>query len=332
MLKDLLMVWQARSWMKRNESFLPTWHVYVGYKLDLFQRFAYGSPVQQVIDIGGYEPGLIKNWVDVGIELGHLKWRKGQVYAKKQMLQYFTQQSPYTIGELIKEMIEMHMPALMRYPDILMGKERNTYQGDLYGKTVASTSELIAKRALPFVHKGIKHAPGTRILDIGCGNGCYLLQLAKKLEKGPLVGIDINQTVIEQAKREVEKQQFKHVHFYHQSLETYMEQAEKQDVILMNNVLHYFHPEARSALMQSAAPLLNPGGRLIIITPLYLEKVGRRFSLAFNAYMSSHQNLYGLPQRADLLTMAEHYKMRLMRIKPIVSEGSWYCLVFEKTM
>jgi len=332
MLAKLRMVWEARNWMKKNEPFLSTWQAYVGYKLNLFTILKTPLTLDALITKTGYPTELLSSWVDTGIVLGHLKKDANEeIRSTRRMQLYFSKDSSSCIGELLKEMLEMHIPALLQYPDLMKGDPKPTYVGDRFGQTVAATSALIEQRAFPFVHKVARDLAVRRFLDIGCGSGGYLLEFAERVgsKQGRFVGIDLNQDCIQLADSVAKASELQNISFHCQPFEHY-QSSEKFEMTMMNNLLHYYAPHTREALIRKAASHLTDTGSLVIITPLYLERFGRRFATAFNSFMQAHSNLYALPRKQELIAIAERNGFQLSQLKPIIREGSWYCLVFTK--
>lgn len=328
MFSQWRMVWEARSWMKKSEPFLSTWHVYVGYKFDFFHQLASGQTLKDILQKNQFDECLMKCWVDVGLALGHLKRRGSTIVPTKKMVKSFTSNSDYCIGELVKEIVEMHMPALMNYPHLLQGQRKKEFNGDVYGQTVAATSALIEKRAFPLTLKMTNKHRISSILDIGCGTGGYLLHLALCNQSGFYTGIDINETVILKAKEQASNLGLLNTQFIHTSMERW-ETSRYYDAVLMNNILHYYSPESRIELLRRAKQYLTSNGVILLITPLYLEKGGERFSAAFNAFMNAHSNLYSLPTKQEIIEDAKQIGLSLDSIKTIVREGSWYLICLK---
>ncbi|WP_052712249.1 methyltransferase domain-containing protein [Domibacillus indicus] len=331
MIAEYRKIWEARSWLKRNEPFLPTWHAYVGYRLDLFEKLSGGATLQSLADEYGYTEDLLRSWADTGVVLGHLKEEGDRLVPSKKMLKFFSQKSDDTVGELLKELFEMHMPALMNYPEMMESNQRGRFKEDDFGKTVAATSALIEKRAFGHVLAEINAQKPNWVLDIGCGTGGYLMKLAKKMNRGTFVGVDISRDCIEEAREKaVKKQLDEKVKFYYADINTWDVPGGLFDVVMMNNLLHYYSPDARESLFSRVAELVRKKGTVIIVTPLYLEKGGRRFSAAFNSFMEAHENLYPLPRKEELIRDAEAAGFKLKDVKTVVREGSWYCMSFSK--
>lgn len=328
MFSQWRMVWEARSWMKKSEPFLSTWHVYVGYKFDLFRKLASGQTLEHILQQDQYDECLTKCWRDVGLALGHLKRQGSMIVPTKKMIRSFTLNSPYCIGELVKEIVEMHMPALMSYPSLLQGQQKKEFNNDVYGQTVATTSALIEKRAFPLTLKLLNKHRVSSVLDIGCGTGGYVLQLAICSKAGFYTGIDVNESVISKATKQANQLALENTEFIHTSLE-HWDTSRHYDAVMLNNVMHYYSPESRVDLLRHAKQYLKQNGIILLITPLYLEKGGERFSAAFNAFMNAHSNLYSLPTKQEILEDAKQLGLSCDSIKTIVREGSWYLICLK---
>lgn len=331
MIADYRKMLEARNWMKRNEMFLPTWHAYVGYRLDLFNKLWNGETIDSLASDYGYEKNLLQSWADAGIVLGHLKQRGGRLVPSRKMMTYFTRQSSQSVGELLKEMMEMHMPTLMHYPEMIETSQKGRFDSDQFSTTVAATSALIEKRAFGPVLTEMTAQNPRWVLDIGCGTGGYLMKLSKRFKKGTFVGVDISKACIEEARLKAKEQGINgKVKFYYADINTWDVPNGLFQVVMMNNLFHYYSPDSRENLLERVAELLDEGGSLIVVTPLYMEKGGEPFSAVFNSFMQGHENLYTLPRKEELVRDAAEAGLELKSIKTVVKEGSWYCISFRK--
>ena len=317
--------------MKRNERMLDTWHAYVGYRMDLFERLKQPVEMETFIGASGLEAGVLRNWVDAGLVIGHLvRVSESQIQASPAMVRDFTRSSPVHIGELLTEMLEMHIPSLLRYPALLRGEPKPDYHGDAYGHTVASTSALIEQRAVRLVQKWARRWGVRNSLDVGCGQGGYTLALAEQADtSGKFIGLDIHQGVIARANLVAQWRGLPHAEFRCTAFEDFVADA-PLDLVMLNNLLHYYSAEGREQLIAKAAQQLRAGGHLLLVSPLYLAPAGQRFSVAFHSFLDAHANLHGLPRKADIVAIAAQHGLTLSHCKPIIREGSWYCLAFEK--
>lgn len=324
MVRQWMRVWEARKWMKQNEGFLPTWHAYIGYRLNLFDE------LQQTGAVGAHikDKELLENWVQTGLILGHLKKSGNKLAPSKQMKNYFSKKSDVAIGDLLVELMELHIPSLMDYTPVLKGDApRRSFDGDQHGTAVATTSSFIEQISYRSVKKVVSEIECTHILDIGCGNAGYIRRLAKDFPHKEFVGIDLVKAVVEDAKKQSEG--LHNVRIEQQDLREWDNEGQTFSCVMMHNLLHYFSPVERMELMKHTDKLLDKNGAISLITPLYMSEHGQEFSAAFNNFLSIHDNLHRLPTAEDIEVLAAAIGRKVETLKPIVKEGGWYTIVIK---
>jgi 2-polyprenyl-6-hydroxyphenyl methylase/3-demethylubiquinone-9 3-methyltransferase len=135
---------------------------------------------------------------------------------------------------------------------------------------------------LPCVEKFLSGAPaGTRILDLGCGNGSFL---ARFQHRGwVLHGTDFSGTGIT-----IAQQNFPEIDFFladaSASVDALLQRVGPVDIVLSTEVIeHLYDPRG---MLRNAYALLEPGGMLVISTPYhgYLKNL----FLALTAKMDEH--------------------------------------------
>lgn len=328
MIKDLNNMWKARTWMKTNVPFLYSWHAYVGYELDLFEAFKKPVRVGDVADAYNLEEELLEQWVEVGIALKHLKKdEKNRVkIAKAWKLPGSKKDSPSS-GDLLKEMMELHIPSLLHYPELMKEKKRQHFDNEKHGSTVAKTSTLLEMLAFRLINQNVKKHQVQSILDIGCGEGGYLLKLAKKHPDLQLTGIEINKEVAESAKKSTAD--YDEVEIVQADIHEY-EPEKSFDHIMVNNLLHYINPEERQAFFNKITNITEENGTITIISPLQKAKHGKQFSSAFNSFFMTFDNLYPIPSEQELKDIAAECGFEQQTPFPIIREGGWFFVKWVK--
>jgi len=330
-MKEIKKIWRARKWMKSNEPFLYAWHAHVGYVHDLFDEFESGSTVSSVATKRDMNELLLTRWADVGVAIGHLTHEKnGNIRSKKHMVESISKNSDQSVGILLKEMMELHIPILLSYPDLLNKDQHALYQDEDYGGTVAATSSFIERFAFPKIYQAIKSTNATSVIDFGAGYAGYLSRIGAKLEHMKLVGIEKNRSVCLDAEENIHFPLKSPINLYPDDMMTWKWDGEPFDVAMMNNLLYYFAPEDRVKLFEKAYEVTGKDGQLLIITPMHESKHGLAFSAAFNSFMSAHDNLFPLPSRKEMEELAAETGFQLKQVKPVVKEGAWYFLRFQK--
>ena len=108
--------------------------------------------------------------------------------------------------------------------------------------------------------------PGTRVADIGCGEGYFTLRLARAVgPQGLVFAVDINARALAALKKQADQQLLTNVTVVvSESTDTRLP-VESVDVLLISDVLHEVPEVQRLPLVQSAVRALRPGGFLYLI-------------------------------------------------------------------
>lgn len=330
MINDLKNMWKARTWMKTNVPFLYSWHAYVGFDLDLFEAFKRPVRISDVADAYDLEPMLLEQWVEVGISLKHLKRdSKDRIQiARSWKLPGSRKDSPSS-GDLLKEMMELHIPSLLTYPELMKEKKRNHFNSEEHGSTVARTSTLLELLAFHLIDRNVKKHKVKSVLDIGCGEAGYLIKLAKKHPDLDLIGVEINEEVAEAAKKA--SQAFEKIEIINSDMNDY-EPKEPVDYVMINNLLHYVDPDERYDFFKRLYELMAEKGVATIISPLQKAKHGKQFSSAFNSFFLTFDNLYPIPSEDELRDITEKVGFTMEKPTAIIREGGWFILKLQKNL
>ena len=112
--------------------------------------------------------------------------------------------------------------------------------------------ELIAKLDL----RGDEH-----ILDVGSGDGKVSAELAHAVPRGSVTGMDASPQMIEFAKKTFPTRKFPNLRF--RVMDARKIKFDRQfDLVFSNAALHWV--DDHETILRSAAPVLKPGGRLIV--------------------------------------------------------------------
>ncbi|WP_078381339.1 class I SAM-dependent methyltransferase [Sutcliffiella halmapala] len=328
MIKEYIRLIKARGYMKRNIPFLYSWHAYVGYELDLYEAFKKPKTINEVATENALKEDLLVRWVEVGGVIGYIKQRSKQ---RHQTVNRFmvpsSKNNPRSTGVLLKEMMELHIPTLINYPKLMKSTEKENFNQKEHGMVIAQTSSLLEQLAIPRVMKVVKQAKPKTLVDVGCGNGGYLLKLSQKFPKANMIGIELNEEVAEEAQNKCEQQ--KQINIICENVLEWKPDS-KVDFVMLNNMLHYLSPKEREKLFRNIGKWLNKKGTLSIVTPLHNSKHGGPFSSVFNSFFTAFENLYALPSETDLEELAKAAGLKIKKMKPVIKEGGWYQFTLSK--
>jgi ubiquinone/menaquinone biosynthesis C-methylase UbiE len=121
---------------------------------------------------------------------------------------------------------------------------KNWYDGWIYANLIDSDSIEIRERILNLIEDG------KSVIDVGCGTGSLALKLARKGH--PVIGVDISQKMIAEARKRQKKSGLGKVTFLHANatdLPTLI--REKADYATMSFAIHEMPPEERLLLLRA---------------------------------------------------------------------------------
>jgi ubiquinone/menaquinone biosynthesis C-methylase UbiE len=106
-------------------------------------------------------------------------------------------------------------------------------------------------------------SPGQTVLDLGCGAGLDLLLAADKVgPAGRVIGVDMTERMLEQARRNVEASGFANIELRQGTIEALPVEDASVDWVVSNCVIN-LSPE-KSRVFAELARVLRPGGRVRI--------------------------------------------------------------------
>lgn len=147
-------------------------------------------------------------------------------------------------------------------------------RGDDFARAIAESTwglqVVTAKKILPgLVGLTQRLEAGGTILEIGCGTGNLLVQLAKTFPKARCIGVDIDEDGLVLARQRLEKAGIAVRAEVRQATVGQAVAPASVDAVVMVEVLHEIAPQIRPSVMQESAAALKPGGWIVIVDETY---------------------------------------------------------------
>ncbi|MHA2051265.1 MAG: class I SAM-dependent methyltransferase, partial [Promethearchaeota archaeon] len=114
---------------------------------------------------------------------------------------------------------------------------------------------------------------GSNFLDIGCGNGRLIIQLAGIFTNSRFTGIDPSLSGINDAKKKIEQLELKNRVFVENIGGEELKYKEEFEIACMTVVFHEIHPSIRFEALQNIYKGMKKGGYLIIFDFSYPESI-----------------------------------------------------------
>ncbi len=166
-----------------------------------------------------------------------------------------------------------HCRKAFRTGDTVPFQGRSHAFADTIGDAIGGLHAATARKILPDLAGMTERLEnGARVLEIGCGTGRFLMQLAKAWPKAHCTGADIDPTGIEIARNKIGLA----------GLESRIDVIESDvadlppasfDAVVMIEVLHEIAPQIRQHVIDGCAQALKPGGWLLIVDETYPSSV-----------------------------------------------------------
>lgn len=100
--------------------------------------------------------------------------------------------------------------------------------------------------------------------DFGCGSGGWAIPLAKKLEKGKILALDIQEEPLSALRAKASLFKLKNIETIKADVERGTDLADEScDLVLLTNLL--FECEDEKKILQEAKRVLKPSGRILIV-------------------------------------------------------------------
>lgn len=255
----------------------------------------------------GMAPDLVEAWLQA-VHAHGLVRRTPQGYVVGDFARWLLD-SPDASGlhALLDQALLSYLPVLERLPELLKGAPRPEFGSREEAMRTAAVSRLLERRALAALGRVPGARRARRVLDVGCGHGSALIAFLRRHRDAHGLGVERDEAVAEEARRRLrEGEVSRRAEVRTGDFMTLELPKGSFDLALLNQVLHYFSPAERAALLRRLRSRLAPGGIVAIQTALLTESpLARALGTAasaptFDLVLRLHRNLHPLPDAASL--------------------------------
>jgi len=269
-----------------EKGYLAIYLVNTGVVLGLFEKiqtFEDGIDTDTLAgDLGLYEP-YVKLWCLTAYHFEILDCDEdGRFRLAPHMGTLLTDiENPYYFGNRAKFMVHHWSKLLKSHPEYY--RSGDTHFWDALGREFSRDAKALTSHIVPLAYKYMiiplipelneRLDAGMKILDVGCGAGHLMVQLARDFPKCSFVGIEIDRFAIEDARKHLEDSGVEDRVSALLADAATMNYDGEFDLVNMAVVLHEIRPDTRQRSLANCYNSLNDSGEILIFDFAYPEKL-----------------------------------------------------------
>jgi 2-polyprenyl-3-methyl-5-hydroxy-6-metoxy-1,4-benzoquinol methylase len=144
------------------------------------------------------------------------------------------------------------------------------HQRNVWSRRVASWDQhgsVGLTRVTAAVVEAARVTPGTRVVDLGCGNGQVSLPLA--LHGAQVLAVDVSPAMIKSLQTRAQRDGVHTLHGLAMPIEELALPRESVDLVVSSYALHHLRDADKARLVGAIAHWLRPGGRVVLADMMF---------------------------------------------------------------
>lgn len=138
------------------------------------------------------------------------------------------------------------------------------------------------------------------ILDVACGTGELERKILERFPRQNIEGIDLSEEMLRQARKKLSN--FSHLNWVCADSRHLPFSDNRFDIVISCSAFHYMREPQK--VLNEAARVLKPGGKLIIIDWCYDFLFGKMYHRFRRLFFPSHYRVYRLAELQDMMREA----------------------------
>jgi ubiquinone/menaquinone biosynthesis C-methylase UbiE len=145
-------------------------------------------------------------------------------------------------------------------------------------------------------------APGTHVLELGCGPGFYACRLSQEYPQIHATGVDLSERLIARAKSRAASRSLQNCTFAHGDVHALRDPSNSIDAIVVSRL--FLIVRNRTAVLHEIFRVLKPGGRCFIAEPTsgFRTRIPLTCMWLLSKLTSTPAGKYREPRQAEVMT------------------------------
>ena len=145
-------------------------------------------------------------------------------------------------------------------------------------------------------------APGTHVLELGCGPGFYACRLSQQYPQIRATGVDLSERLIARAKSRAARRSLENCTFAHGDVHALSDPSNSIDAIVVSRL--FLIVQNRKAVLNEIFRVLKPGGRCFIAEPTsgFRTRIPLTCMWLLSKLTSSPAGKYREPRQAGVMS------------------------------
>jgi ubiquinone/menaquinone biosynthesis C-methylase UbiE len=145
-------------------------------------------------------------------------------------------------------------------------------------------------------------APGTHVLELGCGPGFYACRLSQQYPQIRATGVDLSERLIARAKSRAARRSLENCAFAHGDVHALSDPSNSIDAIVVSRL--FLIVQNRKAVLNEIFRVLKPGGRCFIAEPTsgFRTRIPLTCMWLLSKLTSSPAGKYREPRQAEVMS------------------------------
>ena len=269
-----------------EKGFSAVYLLKMGTDLGLFKKlntYESGvSPSGLASELGLHEP-YVRAWCQTGYHMEILDCdRDGRFRLAPHMGALLAEnENPYYFGAITNMRVKYTAEHLKSYPDYF--RNGGIYSREADGPGFSTALKAVTRYSIPAAYMfmlipsipGLKDRldAGMRILDVGCGSGLLMIQLAKAFPNCEFIGVEVDRFAVEAAKRHIRENGVENRVSALLGDATSMYYDREFDLVNMALVLHEIERDMKHRAMANCYGALNNPGEILILDLAYPDRL-----------------------------------------------------------